>query len=151
MPDTSPKAPDEIAEGLLRGGVELTLVGRGRSMWPVIAPLDRVVARRAGSPRRGDIVVLRTRGGIVTHRVVALLADPARLVTRGDWLDQDDEPVSERDLLAIVHSIAKRRVTIDLRTLRGAIMHRALFDLARVLRIPAVRRVGRALKRIWRD
>lgn len=136
--------PDEVTAGLLRDGAELTLVGRGRSMWPVISPGDRVVAGR-GTPRPGDIVLLRTDAGIVTHRLVAVLTDPARLVARGDWLDDDDAPVAHEDLLGVVHRIVKGRLIVDLRTRRGALLQRALFRVGRLLKTPWVRRVGRAL------
>ena len=138
--------PDEVTEELLRDGAELTLVGRGRSMWPVIASGDRVVARRAAVPRPGDIVVLRTPVGIVTHRLVAVLLDPVRLVTRGDWSDQDDGPVAEENLLGVVHRIIKGRATLDLLTRRGALVERALYRAARALRTPWVRRMVRCFR-----
>ena len=140
------RVPDEVTEGLLRDGADLTLVGRGRSMWPVIAPGDRVVARRAAAPRPGDIVVLRTPVGIVTHRLVAVLLDPVRLVTRGDWSDHDDGPVAEENLLGVVHRIIKDRTTLDLLTRRGALAQRALYRAARVLRSPWVRRTVRRFR-----
>jgi hypothetical protein len=111
-------------------------------MWPVIAPGDRVVAGR-GVARPGDIVVLRTPSGIVTHRLVAVLRDPPRLVARGDWLAEDDPPVPEEDLLGVVHRIVKGRLTLDLSTRRGACLERLLRAAGRLLNRPAVRRVLR--------
>jgi hypothetical protein len=128
-------APDDLSEELLRKGVELMLVGRGRSMWPVIAPGDRIVARAcAGPPRSGEIVVLRTPAGIVTHRLIARRGDPPRLVTRGDWLDHDDAPVPEGALLGVVHRVIKRRVRLELGTPVGASIERVLYVAGWLLR-----------------
>lgn len=149
MSSTRPTT-DAIAEGLLRQGTELSLTGRGRSMWPVIAPGDRVVARRGERPPvPGDIVVIRTLSGLITHRIVGLLADPPRYVTRGDWLEKDDAPVAQDAVLAIVHRIVKRGVALDLEAPPGALAHKALYWAARVLRRPPIRAAGRRLKRLF--
>ena len=120
-------------------------------MWPVIAPGDGVVARRIDRrPRRGEIVVLRTRIGIVTHRLVGWVGDPPQLVASGDWLDAEDAPLPESALLGVVFRIVKRRVTLDLHSPLGLLAHGLLFCGARLLNGPRRRRLVRRLRATFR-
>lgn len=54
----------------------------GRSMLPALSPGDRVVAVRARGVRRGDVWVIRHRGGHLVKRVVGLPRDRV-VVTEG--------------------------------------------------------------------
>ena len=66
--------------------LETPLLHRGRSMLPVLRPLDQIGVEPLGpvSPRRGDVIAFRPPGEkyAVAHRVLAVR--PEGLLTRGD-------------------------------------------------------------------
>ena len=133
-------AAEELLEEMLRRGGEVALRGRGRSMWPVIAPGDSVVVRRCDRPPvPGEIIVVRARIGLVTHRLVRRQPNPARLVTRGDWLSAEDPPLCEDALVGVVVRIVKRRATLDLTTVVGSCGQTLLAAGARLLNRPWLR------------
>jgi signal peptidase I len=78
----------------------------GGSMQPALDAGDVIVYRRYGAaPRAGELVVFEHRGGLVVHRVAAVMRD-GRLRTRGDANSSlDGEPVdadSVRGTVALV-------------------------------------------------
>lgn len=82
------------------GAVRLRV--HGTSMQPAIMPGAVLQVRRsAGPPSPGSVILFRTYGRLVAHRVLAHTPD-GRLLTRGDALQAPDPPVSADDVLGVV-------------------------------------------------
>lgn len=106
----------ELAEEVIRRFGEVRLRVFGTSMAPAILPGDLVVVRRAGLDEisAGDVVLFGRDGRFFVHRTVrrsiATSADGAGrscLVTRGDRLQQDDPPVSSKEILGRAISLVR--------------------------------------------
>jgi signal peptidase I len=89
---TAPLRP-QLARELLREGCIVEIpVGTG-SMQPLLAPGStvRVEPARAADVVPGDVVVVEKNGRLICHRLIRKTA--ASVVTRGDALSGDDEPL----------------------------------------------------------
>ena len=84
---------------------ERLFVYRGRSMWPTFLDGDVLVVGLRRAPRRGDCAVFALRPGEspTVHRVVGVLPDGRRFVTRGDaHRELDDRPVPRALIIGVV-------------------------------------------------
>lgn len=99
---------DLAVESLRRSG-QLRFRAQGASMIPAIRPGACVEIRAATPDRiaRGDIVLLKTPGGLRLHRVVEIR--PGSLITRGDNHAHNDAPADARDLLGRLHAVSRPR------------------------------------------
>lgn len=108
----------ELAEEVLRSSGRLQFVARGSSMIPAILPGDVLLARHQSihSIRRGEIALWSRDGRFCAHRVLRLEeADERReIVTRGDALRRDDQPIQADEFLGCVYAIVRRGKRIDL-------------------------------------
>lgn len=95
------------AETLSRFG-KLSFRAAGTSMLPAIRPGDVMHVRRrpACEATRGDIAVFMREGRLYAHRVHEVRGD-GTLVTRGDTVGRDDEPVAPGELLGTVERISR--------------------------------------------
>jgi signal peptidase I len=91
------------------GGVRLRVFGT--SMVPAIFPGDLISVQRAvmSEISTGDIVLYEREGRMFAHRAVGCMQSPegSQLIARGDRLRHNDPPVSSRELLGKVISIAR--------------------------------------------
>jgi signal peptidase I len=89
-------------------------------MVPAIQPGDMLTIQPVDSSEvaLGDVVVYAKENVLVVHRVVRTCAgsSEARLVTRGDRLMQDDEPILPADLLGRVACIERKNRRMNVRT-----------------------------------
>ena len=79
----------------LEGGKTVALLARGRSMLPLYPSGTRFLLRRAepGDLAPGDLVLLRSGTRAVLHRLIGFTPGvPMRLLTKGDWLSDGDDP-----------------------------------------------------------
>jgi hypothetical protein len=98
---------NRFAEAWLGHGGSTELTMRGHSMSPALRDGDRLtVAPVAGELAVGDIVLMRWRGDLVTHRVIAL-AD-GKAVTRGDACCTADPPLPVDEILGRVVAVQRR-------------------------------------------
>jgi hypothetical protein len=101
----------ELAEEVLRSGGELRLRVTGSSMLPAVWPGDILSVRSqdVANALPGDIVLLKRKGRLVSHRVVqrTLCQDRIQWVTRGDRLGYDDAPVFSHEVLGRVTAIVR--------------------------------------------
>jgi signal peptidase len=106
-----------FTEALQRRGLQ-QLVAGGLSMLPAVWPGDRLTIRSASIADlgTGDIAAWRTGDRIVVHRVVRAIDLPSgrRLVTRGDAMPCEDEPVSADALLGRVVEVSRGGRTVPM-------------------------------------
>jgi signal peptidase I len=79
---------------------------RGDSMWPALRSGDLagfVLLNRA--PKRGDVVIARTRAGLVIHRVLRVRRGLVTL--QGDSCRRADRPIRESALIGVVHQVRR--------------------------------------------
>jgi hypothetical protein len=108
--DEAPAAPgaqdpfrDAAADLWRAGGGVGRLRVAGGSMGPTLTAGDVVRVRAGARPRLGDIVVARTAGGLVVHRVIGHRDE--RVLLRGDDTARADPPVAITDVLGRVTAV----------------------------------------------
>ncbi len=76
---------DSVTAAHAKGGT-VVMRARGRSMRPMIRDGEELRIRDLGNrvPRSGDVVLARTAGGAVIHRVVAIDRAACRVRLKGD-------------------------------------------------------------------
>jgi signal peptidase I len=116
----------DLARAGLREGDRVRLNVTGNSMAPLLRPGDAVWAEPAvpASLRRGDVVVVRCAGGLVTHRLVAV--GDGEWYTKGDNARHLDPPVTADAILGRVVAIERGGDRIELRGRQWAIVSRVL-------------------------
>ena len=104
----------ELARVALSAGRPLLLRVVGDSMYPVLQSDDSIWVAPVGPEglRRGDLIVLRQAGGLVTHRVVH--REPGGWRTKGDNRLGLDPPFSEGEILGCVVAVERDGVRTDL-------------------------------------
>jgi hypothetical protein len=104
---------------------------QGTSMLPSIWPGDTLLVEREGVSglTAGDIAVYLRCGRLFAHRVLRVAPDrPARIVTRGDALEEDDPPVLAREIVGRVAAVVPGpRLAYRFRRLRAALKSAAAF------------------------
>ncbi len=91
----------------------LTTSTTGFSMSPLIYPGDEIQVRRCSLEeiKRGDIVLFKTGGRLIIHRVHRIETDanriPIRFITKGDAVSSFDEPNDAHSILAKITSCGK--------------------------------------------
>ena len=86
----------------------------GQSMWPTIRNGDRVwIAHGSGRVRWGDVIVYRTGGRLVVHRVVSVAGNGERrqFITQGDNSDHRDAIVERSQVVGQVIAIERNGET----------------------------------------
>lgn len=95
------------------GSVRIRVLGT--SMAPAILPGDVLSVEQADAAQvsPGEIVVFARPGRIVAHRVVAKRSEPGGvLITQGDRLRREDDPVSRNELIGRVTQLERRGTKI---------------------------------------
>ncbi|HJQ22590.1 MAG TPA: nucleotidyltransferase family protein [Blastocatellia bacterium] len=124
VPANITQAARALADDHLRAGKTLTLTLASSSMWPSLAPGDRlrVRAARLDELRPGDILVRKLEATWIVHRLIRQERSAAEtlLMTKGDNAATADAPWPATQLLGIVVAVE-----------RPSLPHRALIDLIR--------------------
>ena len=108
----------DLARIALSAGRPLQLRVIGDSMYPVLQAEDSiwVAPVEFDQLRRGDLVVLKQAGELITHRVVSRGTEGVR--TKGDNRLGLDPPFNEQEILGCVVAIERAGVRIDLQNHR---------------------------------
>jgi hypothetical protein len=116
----------ELVRIALSAGRPLQLQVVGDSMYPLLQAEDSiwVAPVEVDQLQRGDLVVLKQAGGVVTHRVVT--RGPAGLRTKGDNRLVFDPPVSEQEILGYVVAIERAGVRMELQNRRWGCFNRLI-------------------------
>jgi len=122
-----------LVEALKLSG-SLRLPATGTSMVPAIHPRDVITVQpiESNEVTIGDVVVYSRDHALVVHRVVGMFVDKdeRRLVTRGDRLLKDDEPIDLSDVLGKVVRVQRRNRRLSLRPVKSA-AHQTLCQVLR--------------------
>jgi signal peptidase I len=107
-----------LAEEVLKSYGKLRIMARGSSMVPTIFPGDILFVERdpLARLRPGHVVLASREGRFFAHRVVRLtaLGGPARVITRGDALRENDPPFSREEILGRVTALIRGQRQIEL-------------------------------------
>lgn len=120
----APGAFDAVVEGALASGVRVRFRAHGASMYPAIRDGETITAEpvKVADIVCGDILLCRSRGRLLAHRVTAVDERGAvrTLRTRGDTNVGWDAPVAEADVIGRVTAVARgsRVVRLDGRAAR---------------------------------
>ena len=115
--------PELITE-LLQDGYSVNFSAPGHSMYPTIMANEKIVVAPIdpATVRMGDIILYRTNGHLIAHRVTlinklnndALPTYPDwSFILKGDALPTYDEPVKDEQILGKVISIERNGCRID--------------------------------------
>jgi signal peptidase I len=114
----------ELIQANLRNGVKIRFAVPTRSMLPILAPGDRVIARgTVEQPRVGEIAIVKTGQKWLAHRVIERRAVGGKclFVTKGDNCIGTDEIWSAEAFCGIITSVQRdgREVNFDSKRARG--------------------------------
>jgi signal peptidase I len=141
VPDPTDAAFVDVLTEILRQGRQVRFHATGMSMIPAIREGEAitVVAAPPTKIRRRDVILYRSKRGVIAHRVVRVRRDGEGCVfiTRGDASVTSDEPVDASAVLGRVVAVERGGRTVHLTgrqtRLVGAVLGRAVY-LARRLR-----------------
>ncbi|MBI4786898.1 MAG: signal peptidase I [Chloroflexi bacterium] len=148
-----PEITNHLVQTHLDAGRVMRLTITTASMWPTLAPGDRVTVRGIGAQdvKLGDVVVLNRQEVRLVHRVIACRNEhgTAVLITKGDNCVWADEPLPESQLLGLVVAIERGARAVNLQSARARWANRAVAHLSRS-EWRAQRLPRRLLWRAWR-
>ena len=108
----------ETGEQLLRAGVSIRFRAGGQSMHPTIRDGETITVEPIAPEkiRRGDIVLYRSRDGVIAHRVVRIERRGAALVftPRGDAMPACDAPITAAEILGRVVAVERSQRRVEL-------------------------------------
>lgn len=108
-----------LALRLLSEGRKVEIEVAGMSMAPLIRRGDKIVIAPATEAelRPNDIVVVRTEGKLLAHRVIT--SEPLR--TKGDDAPDEDPSWPPHSVIGRVIAVRRGHDLVDLRSLRGRV------------------------------
>ena len=126
----------EIITELLQDGHKVSFCAPGHSMFPTIMANETIMVEpiEPGTVQMGDIILYRTNGRLIAHRVVGMYTPPSNdsppvseqdgrssilrnqcfFIFRGDACAICDEPVTAGQILGKVVSVEREGASIDL-------------------------------------
>lgn len=104
---------------LIEKGINLRILVKGSSMFPVLRTGDSVIVTSPDNLRKGDIILFRKDENIVCHRIMKIIniGEQVFYITRGDSLFYEDRPVSSEDIIGKVMVIERSKMTMPRRLL----------------------------------
>jgi signal peptidase len=133
---TSPKVFPDITAELLEEGHSIRFQAPGRSMHPTIRDGETIIVEPVtpSSVKVGDIILYRSKTGVIAHRVIQIKRDkigalPSSsslspncfFILRGDASANRDFPVEREQILGKVVSVERAGRSVDLYTWRAKI------------------------------
>jgi signal peptidase I len=117
-----------LAKYVLKNSTNITLPVAGDSMSPVLRTGDIIYVEpvTTKSLSVGDILVYKTEGNMVAHRLVRILRNDSisMLLTKGDTFSHIDSPLRESDLIGRVYAVQKFGMKLHLKKGMFSIMNR---------------------------
>jgi signal peptidase I len=108
----------ETSEHLLRSGLSVRFRAGGQSMHPTIRDGEMITVEPVvpESIHRGDIVLYRSRKGVIAHRIVRIETEDATLIftPRGDAMLACDARIKGAEILGRVVAVERERRRIHL-------------------------------------
>jgi polysaccharide export outer membrane protein len=101
----------QLAESVLNNSTNIKVPVTGDSMSPLLRTGDAIYVERvkAEDLSVGDILVYKTEGNMVAHRLVRILRKNGRcmFLTKGDTFSHVDSPLRESSLIGRVYAVRK--------------------------------------------
>ena len=128
----------ELITELLQDGYKVNFSAPGHSMYPTIMANETIMVEPVdpGTVRLGDIILYRTNGRLLAHRVIGIENEINDFVLRGDASLTCDEPVKSDQILGKVISIERNGCSIDPYSSKHTLSCLARFWAIRIKRIP---------------
>jgi polysaccharide export outer membrane protein len=108
-----------LADSMLKENGNIKVPVTGDSMSPVLRTGDTIYVEstEAGSLSVGDILVYKSEGNMVAHRLIRILYKNGRymFLTKGDTFSYVDSPLPESDLVGRVYAAGKFGMKLDLK------------------------------------
>jgi hypothetical protein len=95
--------------------LSLRHVNKNLSMYPLLFPDDQVLIRKGKEVAVDDLVVFRSKGKYICHRVIYLNKDEGYLVTKGDANKKSDGKIKLSEVLGTVKKVKRNGRLINLR------------------------------------
>jgi signal peptidase I len=101
----------DVAESILRNNINMKIPVTGDSMSPVLRTGDSIYVEpvKAEDLSTGDILVYKTQGNMVAHRLIRILRSNGKFMflTKGDTFSSADSLLKESDLIGRVYATGK--------------------------------------------
>lgn len=123
-----------LAESILSANTNIKVPVTGDSMSPLLRTGDtvRVEPVTASNLSVGDILVYRSEGNMVAHRLVRILRKNGRcmFLTKGDTFSHVDCPLSASDIIGRVYSVEKSGMKFHIKKGAFTILNRLSYLLS---------------------
>jgi len=123
-----------LSESMLSSNTHIKIRVAGDSMSPVLRTGDTIYVEPVMAERVsvGDILVYKTEGTMVAHRLVRILRsnDKCMFLTKGDTFPHVDTPLREADLIGRVYAVEKLGMKFQIRKGIFSIVNRLSFLLS---------------------
>ena len=123
-----------IAESILTENTNIKIPVTGDSMSPLLRTGDTIYVEpvKAGDLSAGDILVYKTRGNMVAHRLVRVLRSSGRcmFLTKGDTFSFIDSPVRESDIIGRAYAVGKHGMKLNMKKGIFAVVNRLSYILS---------------------
>jgi polysaccharide export outer membrane protein len=124
----------QLAESVLNNSTNIKVPVTGDSMSPVLRTGDTIYVEpvKAVDLSVGDILVYKTEGNMVAHRLVRILSKHGRcmFLTKGDTFSHVDNPLKESDLIGRVYAAEKLGMKLHMRKGIFSIVNRLSYLLS---------------------
>lgn len=115
----------KLAGELLESNHQLQFKTKGYSMFPILMPGDTALIEKktAYEYRIGDIVVFKSKGILIGHRIVKITKQHDKLVfiSRGDNCPVNDQPFTEENVLGVINSFERNFKTLTVNSFSAKI------------------------------
>ena len=101
----------DVAESIIRNNINMKVPVTGDSMSPLLRTGDSIYVEpvKAEDLSAGDILVYKTQGNMVAHRLIRILRSNGKFMflTKGDTFSSADSLLKESDLIGRVYATGK--------------------------------------------
>ncbi|MBI5099227.1 MAG: signal peptidase I [Nitrospirae bacterium] len=124
----------DVAESILKNKTNLKIPVIGDSMSPVLRTGDTIYVEPVKTEELsiGDILVYKTQGNMVAHRLVRIFRNNEKcmFMTKGDTFLSVDSPLKESDIIGRVYAVGKPGMVLNLKKGIFSIFNRLSFLLS---------------------
>jgi polysaccharide export outer membrane protein len=124
----------DVAESILRNNINMKIPVTGDSMSPVLRTGDSIYVEpvTAEDLSAGDILVYKTEGNMVAHRLIRILRSNGKFMflTKGDTFSSADRLLKESDLIGRVYAAGKYGMDLNFKKGTFSLINRLSYLLS---------------------
>lgn len=124
----------DVAKNILKNNINMKIPVTGDSMSPVLRTGDSIYVEPVKSEdlSAGDILVYRTEGSMVAHRLIRILRSNGKFMflTKGDTFSSSDGLLKESELIGRVYATGKYGMDLNLKKGVFSIVNRLSYLLS---------------------